>query len=104
MPVLDAKAVFASLKSQGRIADKSEEADAKPGVVYVRMKSAVDGGFNDWYKSHWLPRVLGHEHDAQMGTDEAGQESPFNKFDLKAPVFRVFEKLRIVQPAVPSMA
>ena len=104
VPVLDAKAVFASLKSQGRIADKSEEADAKPGVVYVRMKPAVDGGFNDWYKSHWLPRVLGYDHDAHMGTDEAEQESPFKKFDLKAPVFKVFEKLRIVQPAVPSMA
>ena len=51
------------------------------------MKSAVDGGLNDWYQSHWLPRDLGHEHDAQMGTDEAEQESPFNKFDLKAPVF-----------------
>ena len=103
VPVLDAKAVFASLKSQGRIADKSEKASAKPGVDYVHTKHS-DGGFHEWYKSCWLPRVLGYEHDAHM---EGGEQEPHTQFDMKTPVFQVFKTAQGARlpspPKVPSM-
>ena len=103
VPVLDAKAVFASLKHQGRVADMSEKTNAKPGVAYVNTKH-TDGGFHEWSKSHWLPRVLGYEHDAHM---EGGEQEPRAQFDMKMPVVQVFKTAqgaRLPSPAkVPSM-
>ena len=104
VPVLDARAVFESLKSQGRIVDKSalgaldedavqrllEKAGDRP-LTYINLSHA-DGGFQEWHKKHWLPRVLGYEHDA--GMEEEGVQQPIKPFDMKTPAFQVIQSMK----------
>ena len=69
--VLDDKAVFLEMLSQGRIVQISAGAPATTegghAVEQVDLSNAKDGGFNEWREKHWWPRVFdGKEHGTQV--------------------------------------